>query len=112
MKFATVVVILAAVVGIECSVIALGPGLSYTAVSGPTLVAAAPGIATIRGPAIGAIAPAAVAIAPAPAVVAPAIVAAQGSYVAQTRGAVHVAPLDGHANSAASINLQPAPGTI
>ncbi|XP_037926346.1 adult cuticle protein 1-like [Hermetia illucens] len=117
MKFAAAVVILAALVGIECSIIPLAPALSYTAVSGPTLVAAAPtilgpGIATIRGPAISPLAPAAVAIAPAHAVVAPAVVAAQGSYVAQTRGAVHVAPLDGHANSAASINLQPAPGTI
>uniref|UniRef100_T1PKZ5 Cuticle protein n=1 Tax=Musca domestica TaxID=7370 RepID=T1PKZ5_MUSDO len=36
----------------------------------------------------------------------------QGSYVAKTRGAVHVAPLAGHAQSVASVNLQPAPGTV
>ncbi|CAD7079320.1 unnamed protein product [Hermetia illucens] len=36
----------------------------------------------------------------------------EGSYVAQTRGAAHIAPLAGHAHSAASINLQPAPGTV
>ncbi|XP_037926527.1 adult cuticle protein 1-like [Hermetia illucens] len=109
MKFVVVAIVLAAVFGVECSVII--PGLSYTAVSGPGIIAAAPGIATIRGPAV---APLSVAIASpvvAPAVVAP-VVAAQGSYVAQTRGAVHVAPLEGHANSAASINLEAAPGTV
>ncbi|XP_037905611.1 adult cuticle protein 1-like [Hermetia illucens] len=36
----------------------------------------------------------------------------EGSYVAKTRGAVHVAPLAGHAHSAASINVHPAPGTV
>lgn len=34
------------------------------------------------------------------------------SYVAQTRGAVHTAPLPGHVQSVASQNLQPAPGTL
>lgn len=34
------------------------------------------------------------------------------SYVAANRGSVHVAPLAGHIQSAASINLQPAPGTL
>ncbi|XP_075152762.1 adult cuticle protein 1-like [Haematobia irritans] len=34
-----------------------------------------------------------------------------GSYVAKTRGAVHTAPLAGHLNSVANVNLAPAPGT-
>lgn len=67
----------------ESLVLPIVPSLSYTAVSGPTVVAAPPIT----------------------------IVAAQGTYVAQTRGAVHVAPLEGHVNSAASVNLEPAPGT-
>lgn len=75
--------------------------LSYTAVHGPTVLAAAPAAVEVVH------APAAVAVAPA---VVP--VAVEGSYVAKTRGAVHVAPLPGHANSAVSVNLQPAPGTI
>lgn len=33
------------------------------------------------------------------------------TYVAKTRGAVHTAPLAGHIQSAASINVAPAPGT-
>jgi len=53
--------------------------------------------------------PAAVVAAHAPAVVA--VAAPEASYVAKTRGAVHVAPLPGHVQSAASVNLEPAPGT-
>lgn len=34
------------------------------------------------------------------------------TYVAKTRGAVHTAPLVGHINSAAAVNLAPAPGTL
>lgn len=46
-------------------------------------------------------------------VVAPVVVPApSGTYVAKTRGAVHVAPLPGHVQSAVSANLQPAPGTL
>lgn len=49
-----------------------------------------------------------------PAVVAAPVVvpAPTGTYVAKTRGAVHVAPLPGHIQSAVSANLQPALGTI
>ncbi|XP_055712175.1 adult cuticle protein 1-like [Phlebotomus papatasi] len=43
---------------------------------------------------------------------APVPVVAEGSYVAANRGSVHVAPLPGHLNSASSINLAPAPGTL
>ncbi|XP_017493535.1 PREDICTED: elastin-like [Rhagoletis zephyria] len=35
-----------------------------------------------------------------------------GVYVAKTRGAIHTAPLEGHINSATSVNLAPAPGTL
>ncbi|XP_013104353.2 adult cuticle protein 1 [Stomoxys calcitrans] len=46
------------------------------------------------------------------AVHAPVVVPAfHGSYVAKTRGAVHTAPLAGHLNSVANVNLAPAPGT-
>ncbi|XP_055853268.1 adult cuticle protein 1-like [Episyrphus balteatus] len=40
------------------------------------------------------------------------IIAPGATYVAKTRGAIHTAPLDGHINSAASINVAPAPGTL
>lgn len=72
--------------------IAGGP-LSYTAVTSP-LVSAWPGSVVI-------------AAAPAPVP----IVAGAASYVAQTRGAVHAAPLEGHTNSVANVNIAPAPGT-
>ncbi|KAH8413294.1 hypothetical protein KR009_009764 [Drosophila setifemur] len=36
----------------------------------------------------------------------------EGVYVAKTRGAVHTAPLAGHINSATSVNVAPAPGTL
>lgn len=36
----------------------------------------------------------------------------EGQYVAKTRGAIHTAPLAGHIQSAAAINVAPAPGTI
>ncbi|XP_023296361.2 adult cuticle protein 1-like [Lucilia cuprina] len=42
----------------------------------------------------------------------PIVAAAPASYVAQTRGAVHAAPLEGHLNSVANINVAPAPGTV
>lgn len=60
-----------------------GGGLSYTAVTSPLV----------------------------PAVV-PVVAAAPATYVAQTRGAVHAAPLEGHLNSVANINVAPAPGTL
>lgn len=61
------------------------------------------------GPAVVAAPAHAVVAAHAPAVVA--VAAPEASYVAKTRGAVHVAPLPGHVQSAASVNLEPAPGT-
>ena len=48
--------------------------------------------------------------------VAPAVVVAapahEGTYVAKTRGAVHTAPLSGHVQSVASVNVAAAPGTV
>ncbi|XP_037040243.1 adult cuticle protein 1-like [Bradysia coprophila] len=38
-------------------------------------------------------------------------VAAEGTYTAINKGAVHVAPLPGHSLSASSVNLESAPGT-
>ncbi|XP_033162961.1 adult cuticle protein 1 [Drosophila mauritiana] len=143
MKFAVVVIFtLALAMGVQSSVIPLlsqvaGHGLSYTAVSGPAVVAspwavpaahwpAAVNVASWPPAAIHAAAPAVVA-AHAPAVVAahaPAVVAAHapsvvvapvahsGVYTAQTRGAIHTAPLAGHIQSVASINAAPAPGTL
>ncbi|KAM7352593.1 adult cuticle protein 1-like [Cochliomyia hominivorax] len=49
--------------------------------------------------------------APAVAVHAPAVLAGHASYVAKTRGALHTAPLAGHLNSVANVNVAPAPGT-
>ncbi|KAM7352575.1 adult cuticle protein 1-like [Cochliomyia hominivorax] len=49
--------------------------------------------------------------APAVAVHAPAVLGGHASYVAKTRGAVHSAPLAGHLNSVANVNVAPAPGT-
>ncbi|XP_055853094.1 adult cuticle protein 1-like [Episyrphus balteatus] len=56
--------------------------------------------------------PAAVAVAPHVAVAAPVHGAHGASYVAQTRGAVHTAPLPTHIQSASSVNVAPAPGTL
>ncbi|XP_055853080.1 adult cuticle protein 1-like [Episyrphus balteatus] len=55
---------------------------------------------------------AAVAVAPHVAFAAPVHGVHGASYVAQTRGAVHSAPLPGHIQSAASVNVAPAPGTL
>lgn len=40
------------------------------------------------------------------------VAAAPATYVAANRGIVHTAPLPGHAISATSLNLDPAPGTL
>lgn len=62
--------------------------------------------------------PAVVEVAAAPSkvvVAAPVVVeapAAEGSYIAKTRGSEHVAPLPGHANSVTVLNAEPAPGTV
>lgn len=47
----------------------------------------------------------------APSVVAAPAIAGAASYVAKTRGAVHSAPLAGHIQSVANVNVAPAPGT-
>ncbi|XP_034098829.1 adult cuticle protein 1-like [Drosophila sulfurigaster albostrigata] len=142
MKFAIAVIFtLALAMGAQSSVIPLisqlaGHGLSYTAVSGPAVAApwvapaahwpaavsvgAWPSAVAAHAPAVVAAHGAAVVAAHAPAVVAahaaPAVVVApvahEGVYTAQTRGAVHTAPLSGHIQSVASINAAPAPGTI
>lgn len=115
-----------------------GHGLSYTAVSNPVLAApwaapaahwpaavsvgswppAGPAVIAAPGPVVAAHG-AAVIAGPGPALLAghsPAVVvgpvAHEGVYTAQTRGAVHTAPLAGHIQSVASINAAPAPGTI
>uniref|UniRef100_D3TQJ9 Adult cuticle protein 1 n=1 Tax=Glossina morsitans morsitans TaxID=37546 RepID=D3TQJ9_GLOMM len=81
-----------------------GHGLSFTAVSSPAVVAAPwplahAGVVTVVGPS-------------APVVVAPPVVHAHdATYVAKTRGAVHTAPLAGHVNSVANVNLLAPPGT-
>lgn len=59
-------------------------------------------VQVIAHPHVHAHAPAVVVAAPAPA----------ASYTAATRGAVHQAPLEGHAVSQTSLNLAPAPGTV
>lgn len=100
-----------------------GHGLSYTAVSGPALIdpyvhhgpsvaihaayphVLAPSVAVHAAP----LSHIPLAVSHSPVVVAP---AHEGTYVAKTRGAVHTAPLPGHINSAAAINVAPAPGTI
>ncbi|KAM7351630.1 adult cuticle protein 1-like isoform 2-T2 [Cochliomyia hominivorax] len=71
------------------------------AVHAPALAVHAPSVA-VHAPAVHA---------PAVAVHAPAVVGGHASYVAKTRGAVHAAPLAGHLNSVANVNVAPAPGT-
>lgn len=85
-----------------------GHGLSYTAVSAPAVVAApwhsVPVVAhetVVVGPSPSAY------VVPAPHV----DVHHDATYVAKTRGAVHTAPLAGHLNSVANVNLAAAPGT-
>lgn len=94
----------------HCSVIPL-----VSSING-AILAAPQGSIAVHASAVPAVvaAPSPVQIITSP-VVAPAVVAvapAEGTYVAKTRGAVHVAPLPGHIQSAASVNLQPAPGTL
>ncbi|XP_055837154.1 adult cuticle protein 1-like [Episyrphus balteatus] len=115
MKFAVfAVVVLALALGAQSSVILGAPG-PLLAVSGPAGIVTVPGAVSIQA-APGAISlqqgPAVAVAAPAVVAAAPVVVGAEGTYVAKTRGAVHVAPLPGHLQSAASVNLQPAPGTL
>ncbi|XP_055853210.1 adult cuticle protein 1-like [Episyrphus balteatus] len=127
MKFVIVaVVVLALAMSVQSSVLPLGiglglghrldvagHGLSYTAVSGPALVPQVVGLSALGLPSVAVHAgiPAAVAVSPHAVAVAPHVVAG-GTYVAQTRGASHVAPLAGHINSVSSVNVAPAPGTL
>ncbi|XP_073822135.1 adult cuticle protein 1-like [Musca autumnalis] len=105
MKFAaTIFITLALAFGVQSYVLpwgipeVVGGGLSYTAVSGP-VVAGPWGPWGHWG-------------APSVAVSAPLLGVGPGTYVAKTRGAVHTAPLDGHLQSVANVNLAPAPGTL
>ncbi|XP_061387650.1 adult cuticle protein 1-like, partial [Musca vetustissima] len=92
----------AAVTVVNPPQVVVGPGPVHVVseslpavVAAPALVAAPP---VVAGPAL---------------VAAPAVVSAHsGTFVAKTRGAVHVAPLAGHVKSVASVNLRPAPGTV
>lgn len=78
----------------------------YQVVSGP---------AVVKTPAVVATVAAAPAVVKAPVValpvVPPVVAAPGGTFVAKTRGSLHVAPLEGHVKSVASVNLEPAPGT-
>lgn len=120
---------LALTLGVQSSVIPViseiaGGGLSYTAVSSPVIAApwvhgvvaahAHPAAVAVHAPVVAAAVPSvAVHAAHSVAVHAPVVVpAVEGSYVAQTRGAIHTAPLAGHVNSVANVNLAPAPGTV
>ncbi|XP_037814663.1 adult cuticle protein 1 [Lucilia sericata] len=104
MKFAVVVVLVALALGANASIL---PGA--VVVGHPGAIIAAPGAVAVH-----AAVPSPVQIVSGPAVVAAPVVvpAPTGTYVAKTRGAVHVAPLPGHIQSAVSANLQPAPGTL
>ncbi|XP_073822136.1 adult cuticle protein 1-like [Musca autumnalis] len=101
--FLAVIASLAFVLGVQSFVLpygvpqVVGGGLSYTAVS-PYHPYAAHGLG-VYGPSVAVHAP----------VVVPGV---QGTYVAKTRGALHTAPLEGHVNSVANVNLAPAPGTL
>ncbi|XP_055853197.1 adult cuticle protein 1-like [Episyrphus balteatus] len=138
MKFAiAAVVVLALAMGAQSSIIGgipgLGLGVHGLGIHGLGLGLGVPGPVLAQGPAVlglGGLAglpaavniaggpllaahgiPAAVAVAP-HAAVAAAVPVHGASYVAQTRGAVHTAPLPGHIQSAASVNVAPAPGTL
>lgn len=128
LQFAVVVVLFALAWGVNGSVVQLLSGVGPVVVGAPAVAgsvavhasavpAAVPlslspagPILVQSGPAVVHAAAPAIVAAPAPAVVA--VAAAPASYVAKTRGAVHVAPLPGHIQSAASVNLEPAPGTL
>ncbi|KAH8241111.1 hypothetical protein KR026_012397 [Drosophila bipectinata] len=136
-QFAVVVVLFALAWGVNCSVVPLltaahgGVVIGAPAVAGsvaiqasavpaavplaiapqgPVLIQSGPAVVAAPAPAVVAAHAPVVLAAPAPAVVA--VAAPEASYVAKTRGAVHVAPLPGHIQSAASVNLEPAPGTL
>lgn len=112
------VVLLALAVGANSSVIPLS-ALGGVVVAGapPAAIAiqtvpAGP-VQVVSGPlgvqVIGGVVPQVVTV---PQVVSVAAAVPSAVSVSQTRGAVHVAPLPGHATSVTQQNLQPAPGTL
>ncbi|XP_053958381.1 adult cuticle protein 1-like [Anastrepha ludens] len=131
MKFVVAVVMLALAVGVHSSLLGaqISPGVSYVSPllspllapglglgplglpaavnvwggSAPGLLDGIPGISLSQGPGAAIAAPIAVSHA---------LGTGPGVYVAKTRGAIHTAPLAGHINSATSLNLAPAPGTL
>ncbi|KAI8124972.1 hypothetical protein FF38_08877 [Lucilia cuprina] len=124
MKFAIVIFCtLALALGVQSSIIPWGGVV--TQVAGPLGGIVSPlglpwGGSVVVGPSAGL--PAAISVqGPGPIPVAvhaavpaavPAVVGGAASYVAKTRGAVHTAPLAGHVNSVANVNVAPAPGTL
>ncbi|XP_065356105.1 adult cuticle protein 1-like [Calliphora vicina] len=132
MKFVFAVVLLALAVGVQSSLIGVGPwgapwgvgpwgghaAIDHSAWGGPLVAPLAghglwgghgawggiPGIALAQGPALGH-AGLGLGLGLAHGAHGP------GVYVAKTRGAVHTAPLAGHIASATSVNVAPAPGT-
>ncbi|KAM7352107.1 uncharacterized protein ACRADG_004746 [Cochliomyia hominivorax] len=118
MKFVFAVVLLALAVGVQSSLVGLGPwglpwggaAIDHSAWGGPLVAPLAghglwggiPGIALAQGPALG---HAGLGLGLGVAHGGP------GVYVAKTRGAVHTAPLAGHLASATAVNVAPAPGT-
>ncbi|XP_017460886.1 PREDICTED: adult cuticle protein 1-like [Rhagoletis zephyria] len=133
MKFVIAVVMLAfAVVAVHSSLLGaqISPGVSYVAppllgglgpLSIPGLLGGIPGISLSQGPLggvpggiLGGIPGISLSQGPLGAAIASPIAlgGGPGVYVAKTRGAIHTAPLEGHINSATSVNLAPAPGTL
>ncbi|XP_037814646.1 adult cuticle protein 1-like [Lucilia sericata] len=102
--------------GLPLGAIALGHGPAVVPAAVPAAISVHPPAAVaVHAPvAAPAAIPAAVHVpAAVPAAVhVPAVAAGPGSYVAKTRGAIHTAPLAGHLNSVANVNVAPAPGTI
>lgn len=100
--------------GLGLGVHGLGLGVNGLGLGVSGLGLAVPGHAWSQGAWLGA--PAAVNVAShslgGVAVAQQASLAGHGAnYVAKTRGAIHSAPLAGHINSVASVNVAPAPGT-
>ncbi|KAM7353875.1 uncharacterized protein ACRADG_005794 [Cochliomyia hominivorax] len=138
MKFVFAVVLLAFAVGVQSSLLGVGPlglplglghwghaAVDHSAWAGPLVAPLAghgfyggiPGISLAQGPALGhhglgLAHGAGLGLAHgAGLALAHGAHAGPGVYVAKTRGAVHTAPLAGHLASATSVNVAPAPGT-
>ncbi|KAK7873619.1 hypothetical protein R5R35_009309 [Gryllus longicercus] len=110
---AVVAVLFAALAVAHAGLIAAPVATQYTATTlgGLPLAVAGNGVA-LAAPAVAYAAPAVAYAAPA-AIAAPVVAAPIGAgYTAVTRGAVHTAPLPGHAIGSAHVNVQPAPGTL